>query len=899
MIADVKILGIDKQDTDDVSRDGTCASLRGLIPSGSPSNPQWRVNWMGEKIAVSIWTEGDQFINAHISGGVLFLWVKITGEVHELWKVTKATTTYDTKTKLLALSGATSEIWEAQFEENKNGFFFNVSGSKSRSYYYENGLLIPNALPLLGNNLHVAWNAKTLSRTSFDEQYGFYGDVPGMLRNKEKSYCFRFAYRLKNGQHAMHTNPVLVTVPEPDPRSDTQEYWADFSARKYNNFWYFPYTALTGTLQVGEVINNPSAAKGTGNATIRAISDKYILISDDYKAFASQESTITGQTSGATAKITSGAIQVWSDMLYDQDSQSYYDLLFDGLYTDPDNAIKFDPTNYTTARATVEMQPVTMALKELIDGVDLFMTLPYNSEEEAVTEGVYYFAGTIDESTNSVNVRVNEEKLASREILGQNAFTHHWLGGHSIGNFRERLVLGGVYNNFAIPLTNHVKNDVAGSLTGDLLAWVTIVKDNKEYYVGGRLQDAVAVTGTTPSRVVTLPNLISYPDRDAVKMELYWDNGTNYELANVYELKKHPGLNLAYSYAASVTYDEGDNQPNPSPGKTVEVFYEPEEFKVGDLQKAYWPLTQSYKVDSGNQIRGIRSNVDELTQGEFGWNPLYILCDKAIYTARLGEGVLFSRIDKIDQEHGIYNWKCHTSKGGFLWGAGNGRIWVLKGITVEQIQFPLLTNEENTDLLPIEAVGRMFSRESVIFAGAKEDFVYDIRYKTWYSYKPKGVDHSSNDISGRVFFEYAGQSYEMANLIPSEISQSDNSIINLDSTVKSSEKVNVLVRTNPIKLDDSTIYKRLQSSIIKGEWVIGNGDTLSVKAIGTRSTHNTDVELTTYSETDRTIANLVVRGYGSFQGFIFEISGDILGNTNSYLEHILINYIRKTSRPKI
>jgi hypothetical protein len=899
-LASFRPLGIDIRDTDDVSRDGVCENLRGFIPDGQ----SWRVNWMGEKIALSIYSSGDQFVNAHISEGVLFLWVKISTTNHQLWRVTKTNTTYDTKTILVTLSGAGSDIWEAYFVENKSGFYFNVTGSKARSYYYENGLLIPNVLPLLGNNFNLAWNAKTLAKTSFDEQYGFYGDVPGMLRNKKKNYCFRLAYRLKNGLHAMHSSPLLMTVEEPNPRSATLEYWVDFSVRKYGALYYFPYTALTGTLQVGEVINNPSAAKGTGNATIRSISDKYILIEEDYKAFASQESTITGQTSGATAKITSGATYIWSNLLYNDDTQSFFDLIFDGLYTDPENGILFNPANFTTARATVEMQPVTLAMKELIDGVDVFMTLPSNTAEEAITDGTYYFGGTIDESTNSVNINVNEDKLATKEVLGPDAFTHHWLGGHSATNMRGRLVIGGVYNNFPIPLTTHIKDDYSSTKTGTVLAWVTIIKDNTEYFVGGRLSNAVAVSGTTPSRVITLPDMISYPDRDAVKMELYWWNGSNYELANVYDLKKHPALNLAYAYADSTTYDEGDNQPNSSPDKTVSVFYEPEEFKVGDLQKAYWPLLQSYKVDSEETIQGVVSNVDELSQGQFGSHPLYILCDRGIYAGRLGDGTLFSRIDKIDEERGVNNGKCFTIKGGFLWGAGGNNIWVLRGIGVEEVQYPILNNQENSDLLPIEAVGRMLTKEAVIFAGAKENFVYDIRYQVWYTYKPKGLDHNSvTDVAGKNFFEYAGNTYELANLTGADLSESDDSIVNLDSQTKSTEGVSVLLKTKPIKINESVFYKSLRTGVLRGSFTIANGDTLTITLYGLRSTHTSPIKLIEYIESPSgssvTRDNIVMKGNGSFQSYILQIEGMLKGDSDSYLESLLLRYFMKSGKPKL
>ena len=314
---------------------------------------------------------------------------------------------------------------------------------------------------------------------------------------------------------------------------------------------------------------------------------------------------------------------------------------------------------------------------------------------------------------------------------------------------------------------------------------------------------------------------------------------------------------------------------------------------------------RSYKVDAGEVIQGAISNVDELSQGQFGAHPLYILCNRSIYAGRLGEGVLFSRIDKIDQERGVNNRKCFTIKGGFLWGAGGNNIWVLKGISVEEIQYPLLLNQENTDLLHIEAVGRMFSREAVTFAGAKENFVYDLRYKSWYSYKPKGIDHSSttNNVSGRNFFEYSGSTYELANLLPSDIDQSDDSIINLDSQVKSTEDVEVLLKTKPIKITDSLFYKSLRTGVLKGSFTIADGDTLTITLFGLRSTHDNPVELIKYTESpvgsSVTRDNLVMKSVGSWQSFILHIDGTLKGDSNTYLENMILRYFVKSTKPKL
>lgn len=920
MIANLNILGIDKQDTLDVSRDGSCSSLRGMIPSGSTDRPQWRVNWMGEKLAVNIWSAGDQFLEAHISQGILFLWVKVTGNNHELWKVTKNTATYDVKTKLLSLSGAGSDIWDCQFAENKQGFWVTIipttSGARAKMYHYihdagESGLLLPSTLPNLGNNYEITANERSATTANFDRDYGFYGDVPGFLKNKDKHFAFRFALRLKNGQHARHSQPVIKSITA--NVSDTDTYWTDFTANRYTHFNYFEIANASGDFTVGETISYSITipAKGGGttvlnpSATVLSASKKYIIIEETgvgYDNWAREGVEITGATSMSTADIVGTTQRTYHDMLYNSHSQSYFDQIFDGLYVDPDNAILFD-----SSLSTTNLQPVPVAMKEMIDGVDVFMTLPHTSEEEAIDDGVFYYVGTLKEDGEEVNVKFNEETLATREVLLPDPFSHHWIAGHSVTNFRERPLIGGVYNNFGVPLLNYIKDDSAFAKTVTILAWVTIEKNNKKYYIGGNMSNFASTDSNANAETLTFPKYLSYPDRDAVKVDLWWNNGGNYELCHTVQFKKHPSLNLAYSYhTTALTYDEGNgvSTATPSANYSVDDYYEQNEYKVGDLLSGYWPLTQSYKIDSQDIIRGVISNVDELSQGQFGFHPFYILCDKAIYAARQGNNVLVQSTDKIDQEHGIDNRKCFTVKSSYLWGAGNGRIWVLRGSSVEEIQWPLLLNGVNTDLLPIEAVGRMFTQEAVIFAGAKENFVYDLRYKTWYSYKPKGINHTSatGDIAGRNFFEYNGNTYELANLIPDDVSQSDDAIINLDSQTKSTDNVSILIRTNPVKLTDSTQYKRLRSSIIKGKWVIPANESLSVKAIGSRSTHDSDIDLMTYTEGDTsevTLNNLVVRGYGSFQGFIFEISGTIAGNSDTYLEHILIDYMTKSYRLKI
>jgi hypothetical protein len=918
MISQVNILGIDKQDTLDESRDGTCQSLRGLIPSGNTDRPQWRVNWMGENlpIADSLRTAGDKFLNGHISRGILFLFVK-NAQYHEIWKVTKTTTEYDVKTKLFRKDGSGTDVWECQFADNKEGFWITIipstEGQGARQFHYnheagESGLLIPTALPNMGNNFYIDINERNASNEIFQRDYGFYGDVPGFQKNKDKHFGFRFAMRLKNGQHARHSQPIIKSANA--QVSGATKYWIDFTVGRYAHKFAFPYTPTAGTFAIGETISHTfaSIAKFDGvvitetyTLTVKSVSKKYIIVEEttgtDIGRFFTEGVTFTGGTSGATGTIDGGRFRVHDEMLYGSHTQSYFDQLLEGVFVDPDNS-----TIYGSNVATVDMQPVPLAMAESSDGVDVFMTLPHNTIKEAIDDGVYYYVGTLTEESNTVTTNFNEEVLASREVLLPDPFSFHWVAGDSIFNFRDRLLVGGIYNNFGVPLLNYVRDDQAGAKTVTMLAFAVLLKDNKEYYIGGNMNNFCATDGNANAETLTFPQYVSYPDRDAIRIDFWWFNGTgaDYEFARSFDLKKHPSLNLAYAYTSPAkTYDESNATAVVGVGSRYPIthYYEPNEYKVGDLQKGYWPLSQSYKVDSGDVIKGVISNVDEISQGQFGFYPFYILCENAIYAARQGNDVLVQSTDKLDMEHGIYNRDCFTVKNGYLWGAGGGKLWVLRGSSVEDIQYPLLLNEENSALLPVKAIGRMFTREAVIFAGQTENFVYDIRYRVWYSYTPKYL--STSNITAKHFIEYLGNTYEFADLTGVDSVEIVNGITNLDSQVKSSEDVSVNVKTNPVKFTDSTQYKRMYSSILKGKFVIANGDTLTIAAKGVRSTHDAEEVLISYAETDRTLNNIVVRGRGNWQGYVFEITGTLAANSDSYIEKLLIDYIVRAGRLKL
>lgn len=890
----IGIRGINIQDADSQAPDGFCEELTGLIPVGSQENPQWAVNWHGLKVDINIYSSGDTFLAAHFYNDFLFLFVKITGNHHQVWKLTKSSGVYSVKKILLTVYDAGSDFWKCNFVPNKQGFWVSIipttSGKLPRQYYYNpvKDILVPDVLPLLGNDFQIATNQRSTTQTNYLRDYPN-ADQPGFLRNKDKFYAFIFAFRLKNGKLARHSQPHVVTVQQSVDASEIR--WVDFTITRYNFLWQFRYKNQSGgPFTVGQTIQNSVFS----NATIVSVdlNRKLITIAENTPQFVRNNGTFSATANpdnGATATFDGELKRIWQNMRYTTDNRSFFDQAYAGLRVD-------GSTEYNGTAATVDAMPVTDALLEAVDSIEVYMSFPEDTRDQAITAGTFYYAGSFNEETVSIDVKLNEELLLVREVMEQDPFSHHWHVGRSLVNLRERIVLAGVYNNFGIPMLNYIKDNSPG--TADFLVWACVRKNDREYFIGGNINNIALEDGT----IIQMPRYVTYPDRDCVRMDFWWNNGGNYELAYTYNMKPHPFLNLAYFSGAAFDYTKGTSTSTTTPSDQylIESFYEPEEFKVGDLQKSYYPLLQTYKVDSHLTILGAAENLSELGEGQFGEFPLYILTNKGVFAAEQGSGdVLFSRIVKLSSEHGIINEKSFVVKNGYLWAADDKKLWALRGSSFEEIHWPILNNGENISLFPIQAVGNMLTQDVIIFAGARLNFAYNTRYGTWYTYRPKGINYSTvtGYVTGYQFFEHQGKSYELAGLIGNQ-AQSNNALICLDDQTKTTQDVYIKLKTKKINLDASVIYKSLKAGIIRGSFSPGAGQSIVIRVYG-HNFQTTPALLLEYTITNEIIKSPIVRtNYGSMQSYSIEIEGTVAANSQTIIEDILIQYVAKTFKLK-
>lgn len=173
-------------------------------------------------------------------------------------------------------------------------------------------------------------------------------------------------------------------------------------------------------------------------------------------------------------------------------------------------------------------------------------------------------------------------------------------------------------------------------------------------------KNEVAWRGSIPHFTPVLSPMLSYPDANAVSMEIrIRHNG--YEYRHLYPLEIMGNENRA-SYLqpklADIDIAAWDktalNDSNladlPAESSSIVRHYGNQMY-VSELNNPFFfPAEQCYAI-SGGSIMGIATTTAALSQGQYGEFPLYIFTDEGIWTMQHGEGsICYARCTPINRE---------------------------------------------------------------------------------------------------------------------------------------------------------------------------------------------------------------------------------------------------------
>lgn len=574
-------------------------------------------------------------------------------------------------------------------------------------------------------------------------------------------------------------------------------------------------------------------------------------------------------------------------------------------------------------------------IKNKVEGYYLFVTKSHISGEEASKDNLYYeYQSWSHDTLNipTIDFAINEEELLTKRVLDVDPYSHHRISANAIGNYKNRVLLGGIYTDFGLPVDSFdAYATSSGTLNeADCYDEVTIKTDNGEF-VRIATKDYDYKTAPTPDEF-SFSDLISYPDARAVNYKIWVrDEGdTEYELALEVGLKEHSGLNIAFNYVEDrAVYGRGTSATTTaSKDLTVNdvLMYEPNKVKVSDLEQLYFPLSQTYEVgDDNEEIVAFASNTDEVTPSQFGEFPIYIFKKSSIHAFEFSNSidVLFQRVVTISNTYGlIHRDALAISNGVVFFGSGENNsgniddkgIHVLKGKNIEQIHLAIeyddtyeFTSNSNYPNESKIVLGYDRSKEElyVSIQGSSDfpysvdtegNYVFNLKHNIWYK---KGFMSSTADNKKALQFVQAYDSttgerqlHFLSNSNTNSedyrnISDEDSAVTNYISFV-----------SRPIKFGNAHTYKRMFLSFLRGNIKTLTGKSYTVKLWGIRKGYSNVLVIhyvfdgATYPDVD----DLVLKSNrGSFQSFVFTITGDIL--PSSRLEYFEFDYdIRSTNR---
>ena len=419
---------------------------------------------------------------------------------------------------------------------------------------------------------------------------------------------------------------------------------------------------------------------------------------------------------------------------------------------------------------------------------------------------------------------------------------------------------------------------------------VTIKVKNQEFK---RYEDIYLYEDSTETY---FPDLFSYPDQRASKIAIWrLDSGTWYKIYEV-DLNPHPSLNIATSFEENRSFTNADTassstsveDPFPYTGESIR-FQESEKFRSANLNEYDLLLERVYSADS--EVRGFVENTNQVSDGQFGQFPLYILCENHIHAAESGssDGVFISRITLINDDQGVINHEAFTVANNGLWFASKEGFHVLTGSQVQDIHLTLNKYDGEEDFLSTfltdeEAVSVGFNKKTreVLFSNGYggRTMVYNWEYNRWYE--------------GSVVWGNGGKVIQIDNtayLFKEGVSSNNDQFI--CKWRDGSDDVSVTLTTTALNFGFYGVLKRLFKAVLYGRILSEAESDLTIQIDGKKNENSGYQELIKYVfSADVDEQNLWMRSnYGSYNVYKLTISGPL--SQGAYIQELAVEIERR------
>ncbi|MEC7753775.1 MAG: hypothetical protein VYB44_07080 [Bacteroidota bacterium] len=923
----IPILGVDTQLLDDQSPDGLCKEIINLKPRGRQDKPFWSPF---EKLDTLKNNSGNPFTYTHGIDNIKNAFWQIRNRVNDKFKSTTSTSLERllvlcekagrcaldvvdpvnwSIVKTLSLPGNVGYDFTATRIKEITVINITVDNQPYKIYYLIDDLFLEQGWPELPN---VSFSQ---AQEVFSESEVNAGSAYGVSQDTDKYYQVRFAFKLYDGTYVRHSSPLLIKVDQSatqyaymvptftmegyESSLENYSFWQTqiagvscFASIPKNtikeavdeaNFFelaFFPdldkIAQSNWPTSENENIKTPNLAveKWPLNRALNIDSfshhriaarviDSYnqrLLIGGKSTDFSMPKHLIKGINSGSTINdfldVTS---QLW------QGSTEYYDAL--GNSTTQGNE------DYTVEEADAYILFQPKLGKEIKSSVIISSESPVFTQVAPHGETLPNVVYDLDHATYSgdnvrTKITTRQSMMYGDPIIGSMLVEIQIgpTGGAAEDTIRFRVTMGDVSQ----PLSISDFELISGAATDyTFYHQVKIITNNGEFE---RTYTQVVPNENTS---FTLPTLVSYPDRRAVEYKCVFKNGSNYETVFNKKLIQHPYNNYSYALltadASNFTFTIGTGGATSLPddsGNNINSYNANEVQPSKTNQPFTFDASTVYRIGNRENdiVQGFAVNTLDISQGQFGQYPLYVLTNKSIWALEQSSdpSITFASIVPVDTRIGAISPHAITNADRTVIGIDRNYIYSLTGNNLERIDRPISFDADYKTFIANARVAYHESAdyEEIIFSNPAFSYswYYNLRFGTWY----KGTESFKLFIQKQPTIQAINTS---------------NEIKDFDSKI-TDENVSWTLKTRPLNFGDPYLLKRFKRALIRmffaqeNEVIPDDYLALTIKLFGNRDNHlgNFKIQDKFYKK-EFTKDPWVTTQYGAFQTFEIEMTG--------------------------
>lgn len=933
----ISILGVDTQLLDDQSPDGLCREIINLKPRGRQDKPFWSPF---EKLDTLKNASSTSFTYTHGIANIKNAFWQIRNRVNDKFKSTASTAlerllVLCEKSGRCAIDIIDPISWTIvktlDLPEN-TGYDFTATRIKEitvinltlddkpfKIYYLIDDLFLEQGWPELPK---VSFSHE---QETFSEPEVTAGTAYGVSQATEKYYMVRYAFKLYDGSYVKHSTPLLIKV---DYSATTYAYMVPtFELVGYSesltnqSFWETQIAGVScfasipkGTIKEAvdegnfyelaffpsidkiassdwptsenENINTPEIPVESWpiqrllnidpfshhKVASRAI-DSYnqrLLLGGKSTNFAMPYHEISGVNSGSTLTDfldVNSSLYSGSTEYYKSNGDPTTSGLEDYTVEEEDAYIVFQPKSGKQIKASSIVSSNSPGVTASAPHSEVLPNVNYTIDHAS-----YSGSNVKTQIVTRQSLSYGDPIIGSMRVEIEIGPT----GGSTESTIRFTLTMG----DNSQPLYISSFEVVAGASTDyTFYHQVKIITDNGEYY--RTTQIVVPNENTT----FTMPALVAYPDRRAVEYKCVFKDGSEFETVFDKKLIQHPSDN--YSYALldsngsdfSYAIDSGAATTEPDDVGNATNHYNANEVQPSETNQPFsFDASTVYRIGNRENdiVQGFAVNTLDISQGQFGQYPLYVLTNKSIWALEQSSdpSITFASIVPVDTRVGTISPHAITNADRTVIGIDRNYIYSLTGNQLQRIDRPISFDPDYKSFIANARVAYHESAdyEEIIFSNPAfaYSWFYNLRFGTWY----KGTESFKLFIQKQPTIQAINTSNELKDF---------------DSKI-TDENVSWTLKTRPFNFGDPYILKRLRPSLIRMDFTqeeeVDEDDyqPLTIKLFGNRDNYVGNFKLQDkFYKKERTKDPWLSTQFASFQTFEVEITGQsMFDNSKMY-----------------